>query len=174
MNFRNARQDIFDEVCREGFNSDLGSFTQYYGGNALDASLLFIPLSGFLPATDARVVGTIAALERELLQDGLLLRYKPEREVDGLCGEEGVFLACSFWLAAVYQKMGRTDDARRVFERAASTCNDLGLLAEEYATNGRRQLGNFPQAFSHFALVNAAFALANTPEQPHLQGSPGE
>jgi GH15 family glucan-1,4-alpha-glucosidase len=156
---RNARQDIFDEVCREGFNRRLGSFTQYYGGDTLDASLLFLALSGFLPATDVRVVGTIAALERELLQDGLLLRYKPEQDVDGLSGEEGVFLACSFWLATVYQMMGRTDDARNLFERAASTCNDLGLLAEEYATNERRQLGNFPQAFSHFALVNAAFSM---------------
>jgi GH15 family glucan-1,4-alpha-glucosidase len=163
--FRKARREIFDEVCREGFNRDLGSFTQYYGGLTLDASLLFIPLSGFLPASDARVVGTIAALERELLQDGLLLRYTPEREIDGLSGKEGVFLACSFWLAAVYQMMGRTDDASRLFETAASTCNDLGLLAEEYATNERRQLGNFPQAFSHFALVNAAFVLSGKPEQ---------
>jgi GH15 family glucan-1,4-alpha-glucosidase len=163
--FRKARQEIFDEVCREGFNADLGSFTQYYGGRTLDASLLFIPLSGFLPATDARVVGTVAALERELLQDGLLLRYSPEQEIDGLSGKEGVFLACSFWLAAVYQMMGRTDDASALFERAASTCNDLGLLAEEYATNEGRQLGNFPQAFSHFALVNAAFVLSQKPAQ---------
>jgi GH15 family glucan-1,4-alpha-glucosidase len=159
---REVRQAIFDEVCREGFNPELNTFTQYYGGTGLDASLLFIPLSGFLPATDPRVVGTVEALERELLQDGLLLRFKPEAEVDGLSGEEGVFLACSFWLAAVYQMMGRSEDARRLFDRAASTRNDLGLLAEEYDPRGQRQLGNFPQAFSHFALVNAAFTLAES------------
>ena len=157
---REARRAIFEEVCRDGFNPKFNSFTQYYGGTGLDASLLFIPLSGFLPATDRRVVGTVAALERELLRDGLLLRNKPEAEVDGLSGEEGVFLACSFWLATVYQMMGRKEDARRLFDKAASTANDLGLLAEEYDPKEHRQLGNFPQAFSHFALVNAAFALA--------------
>lgn len=157
---RESRKAIFDEICREGFNLELNTFTQYYGGTGLDASLLFIPLSGFLPATDPRVVGTVKAIERELLHDGLLLRFKPEAAVDGLSGEEGVFLACSFWLAAVYQMMGRAEDARRLFDRAASTCNDVGLLAEEYDTQNQRQLGNFPQAFSHFALVNAAFALA--------------
>jgi GH15 family glucan-1,4-alpha-glucosidase len=164
---REARKAIFEEVCREGFNRSLNTFTQYYGGRALDASLLFIPLSGFLPATDARVIGTVKALESELLQDGLLLRFKPEAEVDGLSGEEGVFLACSFWLAAVYQMMGRKEDARNLFDRAASTRNDLGLLAEEYDTKHRRQLGNFPQAFSHFALVNAAFTLAENESMIH-------
>jgi GH15 family glucan-1,4-alpha-glucosidase len=157
---RQARRAIFEEVCRDGFNPELNTFTQYYGGTGLDASLLFIPLTGLLPATDPRVVGTVEALERELLQDGLLLRFKPEADVDGLSGDEGVFLACSFWLAAVYQMMGRKDDARRLFDKVVSTGNDLGLLAEEYDPKGRRQLGNFPQAFSHFALVNAAFALA--------------
>jgi len=157
---REARKAIFDEVCREGFNPRLNTFTQYYGGTGLDASLLFIPLSGFLPATDPRVVGTVEALERELLQGGFLLRFKPEGEVDGLSGEEGVFLACSFWLAAVYQMMGREEDARRLFNRTISTGNDLGLLAEEYDPKAQRQLGNFPQAFSHFSLVNTAFALA--------------
>lgn len=156
---RETRKTIFDEVCREGFNPDLNTFTQYYGGRGLDASLLFIPLSGFLPATDPRVVATLEALESELLQDGLLLRFTPEAEVDGLSGQEGAFLACSFWLAAVYQMMGRKEDARALFDRAASTSNDLGLLAEEYDTKHRRQLGNFPQAFSHFALVSAAFTL---------------
>src|SRR5262249_53270609 len=164
---REIRKTIFDEVCREGFNLGLNSFTQYYGGRGLDASLLFIPLSGFLPVTDTRVIGTIAALERELLEDGLLLRFKPEAEVDGLRGDEGVFLACSFWLATVYQMMGRIEDARKLFERAASTCNDLGLLAEEYDTKQHRQLGNFPQAFSHFALVNAAFTLAKNEPMVH-------
>jgi GH15 family glucan-1,4-alpha-glucosidase len=157
---RETREVIFREVCQEGFNSELNTFTQYYGGSGLDASLLFIPLSGFLPPTDPRVIGTVEALERELLRGGLLLRFKPEAEVDGLSGEEGVFLACSFWLAAVYQMMGRKEDAHRLFDRAASTRNDIGLLAEEYDPNNQRQLGNFPQAFSHFALVSAAFALA--------------
>jgi GH15 family glucan-1,4-alpha-glucosidase len=167
---RVVRQAIFDEVCLEAWNPELDTFTQYYGGTGVDASLLFIPLSGFLPATDPRVVGTVAALERELLQDGLLLRFKPEADVDGLSGDEGVFLACSFWLAATYRLMGREDDARRMFERAASTANDLGLLAEEYDPQHQRQLGNFPQAFSHFALVNAAFALAEG--EPMVPGIP--
>jgi GH15 family glucan-1,4-alpha-glucosidase len=158
---RQTRQQIFDEVCREGFNRKLNTFTQYYGGTGVDASLLFIPLSGFLGPHDPRVVGTVSALERELMSDGLLLRFKPEGEVDGLAGDEGTFLACSFWLASVYQMMGRTEDAHKTFERAASTANDLGLLAEEYDTTHQRQLGNFPQAFSHFALLNAAFTLAN-------------
>ena len=164
---RDARVAVFEEVCREGFNPDLNTFTQYYGGTGLDASLLFIPLSGFLPATDPRVVGTVEALERELIRNGLLLRFKPEAEVDGLSGEEGVFLACSFWLAAVYQMMGRKEDARKIFDRAAATRNDLGLLAEEYDPKGMRQLGNFPQAFSHFALVSAAFALAEGAPMGH-------
>lgn len=164
---RTARQTIFEEVCREGFNQKLNTFTQYYGGTGLDASLLFIPLSGFLPANDPRVIGTVAAIERELLQDGLLLRFKPEADVDGLSGDEGVFLACSFWLAGVYQMMGREEDARRIFERAASAGNDLGLLAEEFDPKTRRQLGNFPQAFSHFALVNAAFALSEGTPMVH-------
>src|SRR5262249_51210339 len=155
-------------VCREGFNRELNTFTQYYGGTGLDASLLFIPLSGFLPATDPRVVGTIKAIERELLQDGLLLRFRPEAYVDGLLGEAGVLLACSCWVAGVYQMMGRKEDAGRMFERAASTRNELGLLAEEYDPKGQRQLGNFPQAFSHFALVNAAFALAE--DKPMVHG----
>jgi GH15 family glucan-1,4-alpha-glucosidase len=156
---RQTRKEIFEEVCREGFNPDLNTFTQYYGGLGSDASLLFIPLTGFLPATDPRVAGTVRTIERELLHDGLVLRFQPEAEVDGLSGEEGVFLACSFWLARVYQMMGRDEDARRLFDRAASTRNDLGLLAEEYDPREKRQLGNFPQAFSHFALVNAAFQL---------------
>jgi GH15 family glucan-1,4-alpha-glucosidase len=157
---RAARQAIFDEVCREGWNAELDTFTQYYGGTDVDASLLFIPLAGFLPPDDPRVAGTIRALERELMQDGLLLRFKPVGDVDGLVGDEGVFLACSFWMAGAYQMVGRKEDAIRIFERAAATCNDLGLLAEEYEPKTRRQLGNFPQAFSHFALVNAAFALS--------------
>jgi GH15 family glucan-1,4-alpha-glucosidase len=157
---RAARRAIFEEVCREGYDAELDTFTQYYGGTDVDASLLFIPLTGFLPPDDPRVIGTVAALERELLRDGLLLRFAPVGEVDGLSGEEGVFLACSFWLVGTYQMMGRERDARRLFDRLTSLANDVGLLAEEYDPKHKRQLGNFPQAFSHFALVNAAFMLA--------------
>jgi GH15 family glucan-1,4-alpha-glucosidase len=156
---RKTRQTIFDEVCDKGFNREKNTFTQYYGGTDLDASLLFIPLLRFLPATDSRVVGTVAALERELMPGGLLLRFKPVGDVDGLAGDEGAFLACSFWLVDAYHLMGRQDDAKRLFERLLSLSNDLGLLAEEYDPSLKRQLGNFPQAFTHFALVNAAYLI---------------
>ncbi len=153
------RKTIFDEVCERGFDQRRNTFTQYYGSKGLDASLLFIPLSGFLPPNDPRVVGTVKAIEEELMQDGLLLRYRTEEGVDGLRGEEGVFLACSFWLANTYELMGRREDARRLFERVAGLANDVGLLAEEFLPSEKRQLGNFPQAFSHLALVNSAFVL---------------
>ncbi|NMO13398.1 glycoside hydrolase family 15 protein [Pyxidicoccus fallax] len=156
---RAVRDEIFKEVCEKGFNAEKNTFTQYYGGTDLDASLLAIPLTRFLPATDPRVVGTVAALERELMEDGFLLRFRPVADVDGLSGDEGAFLACSFWLADTYQLMGRTDDARKLFERLVGLSNDVGLLAEEWDPVGRRQLGNFPQAFTHFALVNAAYVL---------------
>lgn len=177
---RSTRQTIFEEVCREGFNPKLNSFTQFYGGTDLDASLLFIPLSGFLPVDDPRVVGTIQALERGLMQDGFLLRFRPVSDVDGLSGEEGVFLACSFWLVQAYHLMGRKDDARRLFDKLISTSNDLGLFSEEYDTKARRQLGNFPQAFSHFAMIRTAFLLAEdettgekTGSKEHLLIQPG-
>jgi GH15 family glucan-1,4-alpha-glucosidase len=157
---RAERTNIFEDVINNGFDKERNTFVQYYGGKGLDASLLFIPISGFLPATDSRVLGTVAALERELLQDGLLLRFKPEGNVDGLSGDEGVFLACSFWLAAVYHMQGREEDAQKLFERILSLANDVGLLAEEYDPKGRRQLGNFPQAFSHFPLINLAYLLS--------------
>jgi GH15 family glucan-1,4-alpha-glucosidase len=159
-----AREEIFEEVCAQGFDPELNSFVQYYGGKQMDASLLYIPLSGFLPATDPRVVGTVAMIERELLQDGLVLRFKPDAtgSVDGLTGEEGTFLACSFWLVDTYQMMGRFEDARRLFEQLPALSNDVGLLAEEYMPKLHMQMGNFPQAFSHFALVNAAYTLAES------------
>jgi GH15 family glucan-1,4-alpha-glucosidase len=153
------RGEIFDDVCRHGFDAERNTFTQYYGSKGVDASLLFIPMSGFLPADDPRVAGTVAAIERELIQDGLVLRYRTDDGEDGLHGEEGTFLACSFWLANTYAMMGRHDDARRLFERVAGLANDVGLLAEEYSPKLRRQLGNFPQAFSHLALVSSAFRL---------------
>ncbi|HEX8110460.1 MAG TPA: glycoside hydrolase family 15 protein [Kofleriaceae bacterium] len=153
------RDRIRDEILEKGYDPKRNTFTQYYGSSNVDATLLFIPMSGFLPVSDPRVVGTVKAIEDELIEDGLVLRYRTDASDDGLTGKEGVFLACSFWLASVYHMMGRRDDARRQFERAASVANDVGLLAEEYLTNEKQQTGNFPQAFSHFALVNAAYQL---------------
>jgi len=153
------RRTIFDDVCRNGYDPVRNTFTQYYGSKALDASLLLIPMSGFLPAADPRVQGTVKAIEEDLLRDGLVLRYRTEDGLDGLSGEEGVFLACSFWLANTYHLMGRHEEALELFARLASLQNDVGLLAEEYLPSQRQQIGNFPQAFSHLALVNSAYTL---------------
>jgi GH15 family glucan-1,4-alpha-glucosidase len=153
------RQTIFDDVCKNGFDAKRNTFTQYYGSKGLDASLLVIPMSGFLPPDDLRVVGTVKAIEKELIEGGLVLRYRTEDGVDGLSGEEGAFFACSFWLANTYHLMGRHEDARRQFERTVKLANDVGLLAEEYLVKEQRQIGNFPQAFSHLALVNSAYTL---------------
>ena len=151
------RDQIHAEVCARGYNVEKKAFTQYFGSDAMDASLLLMPLTGFLPITDERVRTTVEAIERELMQDGLVLRYRPQEEkVDGLPGGEGAFLACSFWLAGSLHMLGRKDEARELFERLLSLRNDLGLLAEEYDPLAKRQLGNFPQAFSHLALVTAA------------------
>src|SRR5229473_725886 len=155
--WRKIRDQIHKEVCTRGFSPNKKAFTQYYGSDALDASLLMMPLAGFLPFTDKRIRGTIEAIERELMRDGFVLRYRPEEEgVDGLPGREGVFLPCSFWLASCLHRIGREKEARELFERLLDVRNDLGLLSEEYDPVGKRQLGNFPQAFSHVALVNAA------------------
>ena len=154
--WRALRDEIHEEVCRNGFNPALGAFTQIYGGNHLDASLLLMPILGFLPPSDPRVIGTVAAIEKHLMYDGLVLRYDTERNPDGLTGGEGVFLACSFWLADNYLLMGRRAEGVALFERLAALANDVGLLAEEYDPVARRLLGNFPQAFSHIALVNTA------------------
>ncbi len=156
------RQKIFDDVMANGFDTKRNTFVQYYGATTVDASLLAIPMLGMLPADDPRVVGTVKAIEDELLQDGLVLRYRTELGTDGLAGEEGTFLACSFWLAITYQMMGRHDDARRLFERVINLRNDVGLLAEEFLTSAGQQIGNFPQAFSHLALVNCAYTLTGT------------
>ena len=154
--WRELRQDVHDEVCREGFDPRRNTFTQYYGSEDLDASLLMIPLVGFLPATDSRVLGTVAAIEKELLWNGFVQRYRPKKHIDGLPEGEGAFLACTFWLADNYALQGRRDEAMAVFERLLGLCNDLGLLAEEYDPHARRHLGNFPQAFSHVMLINTA------------------
>jgi GH15 family glucan-1,4-alpha-glucosidase len=158
------RKKIHDEVCTRGWDPVRRTFTQAYGSPVLDASLLMIPLVGFLPATDPRVAGTVAAIERELLEDGFVLRYPTHEADDGLPPGEGVFLLCSFWLADAYAVMGRDEDARALFERLLALRNDVGLLSEQYDPAARRFLGNFPQAFSHVGLVNTACNL--TPKQP--------
>jgi GH15 family glucan-1,4-alpha-glucosidase len=163
--WRAVRRELHDEVCREGYDSGRDSFVQFYGADHLDASLLQIPLVGFLPADDPRVKGTVAAIQRELMVDGLVHRYPPEgsESVDGLPPGEGTFLACTFWLADNLALMGRRDEALAIFERLLTLRNDVGLLAEEYDPASRRQLGNFPQAFSHVALVNTANYLSEGP-----------
>jgi GH15 family glucan-1,4-alpha-glucosidase len=164
------RRDIHEEVCRLGFSRELNSFVQYYGGKELDASLLLLPAVGFLPPDDPRVQGTITAIEKNLMQDGFVARYNTGSAVDGLPGDEGVFLACSFWLADNYVLQGRHDEARGLFERLLALRNDVGLLSEEYDPKERRQLGNFPQAFSHLALINSAHNLGASLEvkpSPH-------
>jgi GH15 family glucan-1,4-alpha-glucosidase len=151
-----TRDRIHREVCEYGFNAEMNSFVQYYGSHFLDASLLQIALVGFLPCTDPRVQGTIAAIERTLLHDGLVRRYNTASGTDGLPPGEGVFLACSFWLVDNYVLQKRYDEARELFERLLALCNDVGLLAEEYDPITKRQVGNFPQAFSHLSLINSA------------------
>jgi GH15 family glucan-1,4-alpha-glucosidase len=157
--WRKLRSEIHDEVCRLGFSRELNSFVQYFGCKELDASLLMLPLVGFLPVEDPRIEGTVAAIERGLLRDGFVARYNNRSGVDGLEGTEGSFLACSFWLVDVYVLQGRREEARSLFENLLAIRNDVGLLAEEFDPRERRQLGNFPQAFSHLALVNSAYNL---------------
>ena len=153
------RERIHAEVCERGFNPKVGAFTQSYGSDALDASVLVIPHFGFLSARDPRMVGTVAAIEKGLLRDGFLLRYATESGVDGLPGHEGAFLACSFWLADNYAFAGRIDEAEALFERLIGLRNHLGLFAEEYEPKLGRQLGNFPQAFTHLALIVTAHGI---------------
>ena len=159
--WRDIREDIHNDVCERGFDNKLGSFVRSYGSKELDASLLLLPAIGFLAPHDARIIGTIEAIERGLMHDGLVLRYDTGKSDDGLPTGEGMFLACSFWLADAYLMLGRRDDAVRLFERLLSLRNDLGLLSEQYEPRTRRLVGNFPQAFSHLALVNTASNLAH-------------
>lgn len=154
------RRQIHEEVCSRGYDRTLGSFVQSYGSQQVDAALLMMSLVGFLPASDPRIAGTVAQIERTLLHDGLVRRYAPELTNDGLPGGEGVFLACSFWLVDNYVLLGRRADAERLFARLLGLCNDVGLLAEEYDPRAGRLLGNFPQALSHIALVNTASNLS--------------
>jgi GH15 family glucan-1,4-alpha-glucosidase len=168
--WRRLRQEIHEEVCREGFNVELGSFTQSYGSDELDASTLLIPILGFLPPNDRRVVGTVDAVQRHLTRSGFVERYRmrEQNEVDGLSGGEGAFLPCSFWLADALLMVGRRQEAQELFERLLGIRNDLGLLAEEYDPAEKRLLGNFPQAFTHVGLVNSAYNLSHH-ESPHRQ-----
>ncbi len=170
--WRKIRDKIHDDVCRYGFDPNIGSFVQAYGSKHLDASALLIPLVGFLPAHDPRVRSTVNAIERHLLFDGLVIRYDTEAGIDGLPPGEGVFLACSFWLADNLLLLGRRKEARALFERLLSLRNDVGLLTEEYDVRGKRLLGNFPQALSHIALVNTAYQLLGQSEhQRHKSAS---
>jgi GH15 family glucan-1,4-alpha-glucosidase len=154
-----VRERIHDEVCDRSFNRRLGAFTQSYGSETLDASVLLIPHVGFLPASDPRVRSTVAAIDKGLVQDGFVLRYATEKGVDGLSGTEGAFLACSFWLADNFAFAGRHEEAEALFDRLLELRNHLGLLAEEYDPRLRRQIGNFPQGFSHLALITTARVL---------------
>ncbi len=166
--WRSLRAEIRDEVLARGYNAEAQTFTQAYGSHELDASALLFPLLGFLPADDERMRSTVAAIERDLCRGGLVYRYTTSEDgsVDGLPEGEGAFLACSFWLAANYALAGRLDEARALFDRLLSLRNDIGLLAEEYDPHARRQLGNFPQAFSHVPLVMAAHLLAEQAQPP--------
>lgn len=161
--WRKLRQTMHDQVCEQGFHPGRQAFTQFYGSEKLDASLLMMPLVGFLPATDPRVISTIELIEKELLVDGYVLRYDPDESahVDGLPPGEGAFLPCTFWLADCLHLMGREKEARQIFERLLAAQTRLGLLAEEYEPHARRLIGNFPQAFTHVGLINTARNLSS-------------
>jgi GH15 family glucan-1,4-alpha-glucosidase len=173
LHYRAVADRIHAQVCDQGFNATLGYFVQSYGADDVDASLLQIALTGFLPPDDPRFVATVAAIEQRLMRDGLLLRYETHEVNDGLTPGEGTFLVCSFWLADVYVLLGRDDDAEALFERLAGLCNDVGLLAEQYDHLGKRMLGNFPQAFSHIGIINTALNLhrANAPAQKRAESA---
>ena len=159
--WREIADEIHAEVCERGFDSDLNSFVQAYGSKRLDASLLLIPLVGFLPANDPRVLGTLRAIEERLLIDNeFVLRYEIEDAGDGLPAGEGAFLPCSFWLVDNYVLQGRYVEARKLFDRLLARCNEVGLLAEEFDPLAGRMLGNFPQAYSHVGLINSALNLS--------------
>lgn len=159
--WRRLRDEIHAEVCREGYDPERQTFTQYYGSNELDASLLMIPLVGFLPPSDPRIAGTVEAVQRELLHDGFVRRYTTGTDVDGLPAGEAIFLTCNFWLADNLALLGRHQEARQLFDRILNLRNDLGLLSEEYDPVAQRLMGNFPQALSHVGLINTAFNLTS-------------
>ena len=159
--WRKLRDEVHADVCNKGFDEEIGAFVQYYGAKTLDASVLLAPMVGFLPADDPRIIGTVAAIEKRLLKNGFVMRYEQlDSSVDGLPPGEGAFLACSFWYIDVLAMQGRVDEAKAMFERLIGLANGVGLLAEEYDPIAKRMLGNFPQAFSHVAMINSAFTLA--------------
>jgi GH15 family glucan-1,4-alpha-glucosidase len=162
--WRETRDAIHEQVCRRGFDTERNTFVQSYGSPHLDASLLLIPLVGFLPGDDPRVIGTVQAIEKGLMVDGLVLRYATETDVDALPPGEGTFLPCSFWLADCMVLTGRREEGKALFERLLALANDVGLLAEEYDTGRGQHLGNFPQALTHMALINTA-RLLSIPEK---------
>jgi GH15 family glucan-1,4-alpha-glucosidase len=157
--WRDLRDRVRDEVLTKGWREDLNTFTQHYDTDQVDASLLVLPLVGFLDGDDPKMLGTIEAVEKNLMRDGLVLRYRTDSGVDGLAGDENPFLACSFWLVSAYALAGRRDDAEKLMDRLTGLCNDVGLLSEEYDMTHHRMVGNFPQAFSHLTLVRAAEVL---------------
>ena len=166
------RDEIHREVCERGYDPERRTFTQYYGSKELDASVLNIPLVGFLPGCDERITGTIDAISRELGRDGFVSRYSTAETDDGLPGDEGQFLACSFWLVNALALNGRVGAARALFERLLGLTNDLGLLSEEYDVARQRQVGNFPQAFSHLTLIGAALAITAAEAGAERDGRP--
>ena len=159
--WRKVRETIHQQVCEEGYNAEVGAFTQAYGSKELDASFLLVPLISFLPIEDPRIVGTIEAIQRELMVNGFVIRYRNTSGVDGLPGQEGTFLPCSLWLVSCLALLGRNDEAREIFARVVSVANDVGLFSEEYDTQRKRLVGNFPQAFTHVAFINAARSLTD-------------
>ncbi len=165
--WRNLRDEVCDDVCTRGYDKKLGTFVQAYGSEQLDASLLLLPNVGFLPVTDPRIAGTIKAVERSLLRGGLVMRYSTEDVEDALPPGEGAFLACSFWLVDVYILQERLEEAENLFRRLVGLCNEVGLLSEEYDPSSKRLIGNFPQAFSHVALVNSAYNLTRVRKPVH-------
>jgi GH15 family glucan-1,4-alpha-glucosidase len=172
--WRQVRDAIHAQVCSEGYDAQRNTFVQFYGAPHLDASLLLIPQVGFLPSDDPRVLGTIEAIKRDLVVDGLVLRYKTDADIDALPSGEGAFLPCSYWLAGSLALIGRREEAEALFERLLGLSNDVGLLAEEYDTRGRCMLGNFPQALTHTALINTAYLLSIPEEQAKRASEAGE
>ena len=169
--WRKNRDMLHQEICEKGFNKKLNAFTQSYGSKQLDASCLRMMFVSFLPTDDPRMIGTVEAIQKKLTKNGLVQRYDPAAAPDGLAGDEGAFLACSFWMVVCLHLIGKTDEARGMYERLLALRNDVGLLSEEYDPVAKRMLGNFPQALSHIALVHAAFTLSGNWKPDPYTGS---
>jgi GH15 family glucan-1,4-alpha-glucosidase len=169
--WRKLRDTIHAEICEKAFDKRRNSFVQYYGADCEDAALLILPLVGFLPCNDPRIVSTVKAIEENLMENGFLRRYPEHANVDGLPTGEGAFLACSFWYVQAIAMQGRKEEAREHFEFLLKLANDVGLLPEEYDPRARRFVGNFPQAFSHVGLINAAYALSGEESPAEMRQS---